>query len=83
MESIAKKLHDSEPEVLKCFGADYKYKYFKYFFRPNNPNWRYPAFTKKVDRAKVFTDPEEKYDVIKHFQNQNELNYMFVSSDKL
>lgn len=77
MESIAHKLYSDKPEVLRCFGHNEKPKYFKYFFRPNNKLWRYPAFAKRVENAKVFTNPEEKYDVVQYFQNQNELNYIF------
>jgi hypothetical protein len=77
METIAERLYSNEPEILKCFGADNKYKYFLYFFNPNN-GWRYPAFTKKIDRAKLFTNPQEKYDVVQYFRAQNELNYIFT-----
>lgn len=78
MKDVAERLYSKEPEVLKCFGADNNYRYFLYFFRPNNRLWRYPAFTKRKDRAKVFTDPQEKFDVVQHFRQQNELNYIFT-----
>ena len=82
MYNIAAKLYNDKPEILKCFGHNEKPKYFKFFFNPNNLSSRYPAFTKRIELAKVLKTPQEKYDVIEYFRKQNEINFFLIEVEE-